>query len=73
LRDPGGDIVSRQSVTLFAPDSAAHGLLERQREIDALAAVIASVGNVVQAQACLGAVEGRLAEAQQACTIARSN
>jgi chromosome segregation protein len=28
-------------VTLFAPDSAAHGLLERQREIDALAAVIA--------------------------------
>jgi chromosome segregation protein len=22
LRDPGGDIVSRQSVTLFAPDSA---------------------------------------------------
>ncbi|MDR3221801.1 MAG: chromosome segregation protein SMC, partial [Candidatus Accumulibacter sp.] len=33
---PGGDIVARQSVTLFAPDAAEHGLLERQREIDTL-------------------------------------
>jgi chromosome segregation protein len=38
LRDAGGDVVSRQSVTLFAPDAAEHGLLERQREIEGLAA-----------------------------------
>ena len=63
----GGDIVSRQSVTLFAPDSAAHGLLERQREIDALAAVIAQRDETVaHTQASLGDVERRLADAQHA-------
>ena len=62
---PGGDIVSRQSVTLFAPDNDGHGLLERQREIDALAAVIAErEENVVQAQAGLGEIEGHLADVQ---------
>jgi chromosome segregation protein len=29
-------VVTRQSVTLFAPDAAEHGLLERQREIEEL-------------------------------------
>ncbi|HMY07234.1 MAG TPA: chromosome segregation protein SMC, partial [Accumulibacter sp.] len=33
---PAGDLVSRHCVTLFAADSGAHGLLERQREIDTL-------------------------------------
>ncbi len=63
---PGGDIVNRQSVTLFAPDNDGHGLLERQREIDALVAVIARrEESVVQAQGCLGEIEEHLAEAQQ--------
>ena len=60
-----GDIVSRQSVTLFAPDSAAHGLLERQREIDALAALMAErEARVARAQANLGTIEQELADAQ---------
>ena len=60
-----GDIVSRQSMTLFAPDSAAHGLLERQREIDALAALIAErEARVARAQANLGTIEQELADAQ---------
>ncbi|WP_303784832.1 chromosome segregation protein SMC [Azovibrio restrictus] len=33
---PGGDLVERHSLTLFAPDKAEHGLLERQREIEIL-------------------------------------
>jgi len=33
----GGDLVERHSLTLFAPDKAEHGLLERQREIETLA------------------------------------
>lgn len=37
----GGDLVSRGSVTFFAPDQGEHGLLERQREIEALAEGIA--------------------------------
>jgi chromosome segregation protein len=59
-------------VTLFAPDSAAHGLLERQREIDALAAVIAQRDETVaHTQASLGDVERRLADAQHAVHEAR--
>ncbi|MGE5385052.1 MAG: chromosome segregation protein SMC, partial [Betaproteobacteria bacterium] len=38
---PGGDLVSRSSVTFFAPDKAEHGLLERQREIGALSETLA--------------------------------
>ena len=69
---PGGDIVSRQSVTLFAADSAAHGLLERQREIDQLAAVIAEHElRVGRAQAALAAVEQALADAQHELQDAR--
>ncbi len=41
LVTPGGDLVSRLSVTFFAPDKSEHGLLERQREIEALTADIA--------------------------------
>ncbi len=33
----GGDLVTRASVTFFAPDQGEHGLLERQREIESLA------------------------------------
>ncbi|PKO34853.1 MAG: chromosome segregation protein SMC [Betaproteobacteria bacterium HGW-Betaproteobacteria-7] len=37
----GGDLLTRNSVTFFAPDQGEHGLLERQREIEALADGIA--------------------------------
>ncbi len=37
----GGDLVTRVSVTFFAPDRGEHGLLERQREIEALAECVA--------------------------------
>ena len=64
---PAGDIVTRQSITLFAPDSVGHGLLERQREIDSLAEVIAArEESVAEVQGALGEAEARLAEAQQA-------
>jgi len=69
---PGGDIVGRQSVTLFAPDSGEHGLLERQREIDALASVLASREQAVeQAQAKLAASERLLADAQHSLQESR--
>lgn len=62
---PGGDVVSRQSVTLFAPDAAEHGLLERQREIDELAGAIAlREERVAQEQQRLAEIETRLADAQ---------
>jgi len=63
---PGGDLVSRQSVTLFAPDSGAHGLLERQREIDGLVSIIGErEERVEQAQAGLAEIEQVLLDAQQ--------
>ncbi|WP_306603360.1 chromosome segregation protein SMC [Azonexus sp.] len=37
----GGDLLTRSSLTFFAPDQGEHGLLERQREIEALADGIA--------------------------------
>ena len=37
-----GDLLTRGSVTFFAPDQGEHGLLERQREIETLAEEIAS-------------------------------
>ncbi|MDR3323489.1 MAG: chromosome segregation protein SMC [Zoogloeaceae bacterium] len=36
LVTPGGDLVGRASLSFFAPDPSGHGLLERQREIEAL-------------------------------------
>ena len=38
----GGDILTRSSLTFFAPDKSEHGLLERQREIETLAEGIAA-------------------------------
>lgn len=40
---PGGDRVEAHSLTLFAPDAAEHGRLERQREIETLAHDIAQL------------------------------
>ena len=64
---PDGDIVSRQSVTLFAPDAGEHGLLERQREIEMLATLIEQrQESVEQAQGKLAEIEIRMSEAQEA-------
>ena len=69
---PGGDLVSRQSVTLFAPDGGEHGLLERQREIDGLAAVIGECeARVEDAQGRLGHIEQCLFETQQRLQASR--
>ncbi len=38
----GGDLLTRSSVTFFAPDKGEHGLLERQREIETLGEGIAA-------------------------------
>ena len=71
---PGGDMVSRQSVTLFAPDAAEHGLLERQREIEELGGLIAQRDErVEQEQERLVQIEVRLEEAQSALQEARQD
>lgn len=52
----GGDLLTRSSVTFFAPDQGEHGLLERQREIEALAEGIALAeekGEALREQAAL--------------------
>ncbi len=69
---PGGDVVSRQSITLFAPDAAEHGLLERQREIDQLGVLIVQREvRVEQEQARLAEIEARLVDAQNALQESR--
>ncbi len=71
---PGGDIVSRQSVTLFAPDAGEHGLLERQREIEELGGLIEQREEMVEeAQVKLASVETRMADAQNALQEARKH
>jgi chromosome segregation protein len=60
-----GDIVGRQSVTLFAPDGAEHGFLERQREIESLDGVIAERQQAVEAQ------EARIVEVDERLEMAR--
>ncbi|UCV21292.1 chromosome segregation protein SMC [Ferribacterium limneticum] len=45
----GGDLVSAASVTFFAPDQGEHGLLERQREIEALGEGIAMAEEMADA------------------------
>ncbi len=71
---PGGDVVTRQSVTLFAPDAAEHGLLERQREIEHLGEVIAGLEDRVgQEQAHLAEIEESMADAQEVLQAARKH
>ena len=61
----GGDIVGRHSVTLFAPDAAEHGFLERQREIELLDGVIAERQMAVETQ------EARVAEIDERLDAAK--
>ena len=71
---PGGDLVSRQSLTLFAPDAAEHGLLERQREIEELGDLIAQrEERVEQEQGRLHEIEARMEDAQSALQVARKH
>ena len=71
---PGGDVVTRQSVTFFAPDAAEHGLLERQREIEDLGTVSEGLEDrVEQEQARLAEIETRMADAQNALQAARKH
>ena len=46
----GGDMLTRNSVTFFAPDQGEHGLLERQREIETLAEGIALAEEQAESQ-----------------------
>ncbi len=61
-----GDIVGRQSVTLFAADAAEHGFLERQREIESLEDVIAERQMAVETQ------EARVAEIDERLEAAKA-
>jgi len=71
---PGGDVVYRQSLTLFAPDAAEHGLLERQREIEELAALIERrEARVEQEQARLAEIEARMDDARNGQQEARKH
>jgi len=45
----GGDLLTRTSLTFFAPDQSEHGLLERQREIETLAEGIAAFEDKAEA------------------------
>ena len=68
----GGDVVGRQSLTLFAPDAAEHGLLERQREIEELGGLIAQRDErVEQEQARLAEIEERMVDAQNTLQASR--
>ncbi len=69
---PAGDVINRQSVTLFAADAAEHGLLERQREIGELAGIIAQREESVEhEQERLGQIEATMEDAQNALQLAR--
>ncbi|WP_200383898.1 chromosome segregation protein SMC, partial [Rhodocyclus tenuis] len=70
---PAGDIVSQTGVVLFAPDAGEHGLLERQREIEALARQLDERQAAVEAaQAALAESEAQLLETQQSVQSARA-
>ncbi|MDH5287991.1 MAG: chromosome segregation protein SMC [Betaproteobacteria bacterium] len=64
---PAGHVVTAQGVTLFKPDGALHGVLERQRELEALAVAVAGARtDAAAARAALDAVETELKQRQQA-------
>ena len=64
---PAGHLVTAQTVTLFKPDSELHGVLERQRELDALAADIGPARDAAgSAREALDSLEAQLKTEQQA-------
>ena len=77
----GGHLLTPAGLTLYVPDAKTHGVIERQREIDELAAVLvtraaaedaarevqrAAEQQLSEAQAQLGAARRAMQEAQQA-------
>ena len=63
---PAGHLVSAQGVTFFAPDNELHGVLARQRELEALERSIADVRVVAaEARAQRDAVDAQLQATQQ--------
>ena len=66
LASPEGHLVSRTSVRLYAPGSALHGVLERQRELDALETQLpAQRKSLAQAEAELKALQDTLDETRR--------
>jgi chromosome segregation protein len=64
---PAGHIVTAQTVTLFKPDSELHGVLERQRELEALADSTRDAREIVAGtRTALDALEAELESQQQA-------
>ncbi len=64
---PAGHIVTAQTVTLFKPDSELHGVLERQRELEALAVSTHDAREIVAgARTALDALEAEVEAQQQA-------
>ncbi len=71
---PGGDVVTRQSLSLFAPDAAEHGLLERQREIEELGVLIERrEERVEQEHARMAEIEARMDDARNSLQEARKH
>ena len=68
-----GHLVDTASVTLFAPDTAEHGLLERQRELEQLEDVLLEQEQALAiAQEKLAELEEKLAAAQEHARATRS-
>ncbi len=76
---PGGHLVTRASVTYYVPDSGLHGVLAREREIEALAregraqraAIEAQARVVAQEEERLRALEATLEQDRVALAAAR--
>ncbi len=66
LAGPRGQVLSRQALIHFVPDSRTHGVMERQREIDALAGDQQALeGEARLAHDALLAAEGEAGEVQE--------
>jgi chromosome segregation protein len=64
---PQGHAVTAQAVSFFAPDSALHGVLARQRELAELAQAIAGARSAAEAaRDALAAIDAELATSQDA-------
>ncbi len=67
-----GHTLTPGGVTLYVPDAKTHGVIERQREIDALAALVAAQANAENtAREAQQAAEQRFAEVQSQLAAAR--
>ncbi|WP_333843958.1 chromosome segregation protein SMC, partial [Pelomicrobium sp.] len=76
---PGGHVVTRTSITYYVPDSGLHGVLAREREMEALAREGKAQRTAIEAQARaveleeerVRALEAALEEARSALAAAR--